>query len=258
MTVIDHLEDLRWGVIRSMIAIIIFTAVAFMATEFVFGVLILGPSRTDFWSYQILCEISDKICIDKLPFTIQSRKLTGQFTMHIAASLTFGFICAFPYVFWEFWRFISPGLYISEKQVARGATFFVSLLFALGVLFGYYILTPLSINFLSNYQVDPSIINEFDISSYVTTVAMLTLACGIIFQLPMVVLFLSQLGIVTPALMKVYRRHTIIGVLFFSALITPPDIISQCFITLPIMLLYEISIFISRIVNKRRIAKLES
>lgn len=252
MSFLDHLEELRWHLIRAAAAIVILSVVALVSKEFVFGTLILGPSRTDFFTYQMLCKLSDVTCIQDLPFIIQSRKITGQFTMHIAASITVGLITAFPYVFWEIWRFIKPGLYASEQKTASGATFFVSLLFTLGVLFGYYVITPLSINFLSHYQVDPSVMNEFDITSYVSTVTMLTLVCGFMFQLPMVVLFLSRVGIVTPELMRYFRRHAMIVILAMAALLTPPDVISQFLISLPLFFLYEISIRISARVARKR------
>lgn len=260
MGILDHLEELRWHVIRAVLAILVFTAVAFVAKDIVFGKIILGPSKINFFTYQFFCQLSTITCIDSLPFILQNRIITGQFTMHIAASIAFGFMCAFPYVFWEIWRFVAPALYNDERNVARGATFFVSLLFGIGVLFGYFLITPLSINFLSNYQVDPTILNEIDISSYVTTVAMLTLGCGLMFQLPIVVFFLSQVGIVTPEMMRTYRKHSIVVILFVSALITPPDVISQCLVGFPIWILYEISVLISASIQKKRnlvIAKAE-
>lgn len=253
MTFLDHLEQLRWHIIRSGISIFVFAIAAFFAKDFVWGVLLLGPSQPDFFSYRKLCELghllnSSAFCIEELPFIIQSREMTGQFTMHIASSIVIGLICAFPYTFWEIWRFISPGLYPKERRMTRGATFFVSILFAMGILFGYYMLAPLSINFLGNYQVDPSILNEFDIKSYVTTVTMLVLASGLMFQLPIVVYFLSEAGLVTPEIMKSYRRHAIVIILVLSAVLTPPDVISQILMSLPMILLYQASIFISKIV----------
>lgn len=251
MSFLDHLEELRWHIIRAFIAIGAFAVVAFVSKSFVFGTVLLGPSKTDFWTYRMLCKLSEllntqALCIDVLPFIIQSRQMTGQFTMHIASSLAVGITCAFPYAFWEIWRFIKPGLYVNEKQVARGAVFFVSLLFMIGITFGYFILTPLSVNFLSNYQIDPSILNEFDIVSYVTTVTTLVLACGLLFQLPMVVLFLTKAGLVTPSLMRAYRKHGIVAIFLLGAMLTPPDPFSQVLIAIPLIGLYEFSISISR------------
>ncbi|WP_338224725.1 twin-arginine translocase subunit TatC [Algoriphagus confluentis] len=260
MSFLDHLEALRWHLLRSVAAILIFTVLAFLAKNIVFGQLILGPSKIDFFTYRILCQIGNSLgitalCIDDLPFTIQSRQMTGQFSMHMTSSFVVGFIAAFPYVFWEVWRFISPGLYDQEKNAARGAVFFVSLLFLLGAAFGYYVLSPLSINFLSNYQLDPSITNEFDITSYVTTLTMLVLASAIMFQLPVVVYFLSMSGLVTSKMLKAYRRHSIVVILVVSAIITPPDVISQLLIAMPILVLYEIGISIAKRLEKKRALK---
>ena len=178
--------------------------------------------------------------------------MTGQFSMHITSSIVLGIIVAFPYFFWEMWRFVSPALYDNEKKTSRGATFFVSLLFMSGVLFGYYIVAPISINFLANYQVDASVLNEFDITSYVSTLTMLVLACGLMFQLPMVILFMSKAGIINPQILKKYRKIAIVVILVISAFITPPDPISQLLISFPLIILYEISIYISGIIHKRK------
>ena len=256
MSFLDHLEELRWHLIRSLISIGVFSIAAFLSKKIIFHDIVLAPARTDFWTYQFLCRMaeilgSQTLCIDELPFILQSRQLTGQFTMHVASSLVIGLIVSFPYVFWEFWRFMAPGLYPKERKASRGATFFVSLLFMMGVSFGYYIISPLSINFLSNYSLDTSISNEFDIISYVSTISMIVLACALMFQLPIVVYFLSKAGLVSPQLMKRFRRHSIVVILVISAILTPPDIISQILIAIPLLLLYEVSIIISRVVLKR-------
>ncbi|MEQ9305673.1 MAG: twin-arginine translocase subunit TatC [Marinoscillum sp.] len=263
MTFLDHLEELRWHLIRSLGAILVFAVAAFMSKTLVFHTIILGPSRIDFLTYQWLCQLSDllnseALCINELPFIIQSRQMTGQFSMHVTSSFVIGIICAFPYAFWEIWRFIKPGLYPKERKAARGATFFVSLLFSMGVTFGYFIVTPISINFLSNYQLDPTIMNEFDIISYVSTVITLILACGILFQLPIVVYFLTRAGLITPELMKTYRRHAIIIILVLGAMLTPPDPFSQVLIALPLFGLYQVSIFISaRVIKKEQSTEIQ-
>ena len=255
MSFLDHLEELRWHIIRSLLAIIVFAVLAFISKGFVFGMIILGPSKVDFWTYRMLCELSillnsKALCIDELPFIIQSRQMTGQFAMHISSSFVIGIICAFPYAFWEIWRFIKPGLYPKERKAARGATFYVSMLFGLGVLFGYFIVTPISINFLSNYQIDPTILNEFDIISYVGTVTTLVLACGILFQLPIVVYFTTKAGLVTSDLMRTYRKHAIVVILVLGAMLTPPDPFSQVLIAVPLVGLYQISIGIAKRVER--------
>ena len=233
----------------------IFAILAFLSKSIVFGKIILGPSKSDFWTYKVLCEIGQWInvnafCIEKLPFIIQSRQMAGQFMMHISSSFVIGIICAFPYAFWEFWRFISPGLYPNERKAARGATFYVSILFFIGVFFGYFILTPISINFLANYQLDPSILNEFDIISYVGTITTLVLASGLLFQLPMIILFLTKAGIVNKEILRSYRKHAIVVILVFGAMLTPPDPFSQIVMAIPLVGLYEISILISSKVKK--------
>nr|WP_241265224.1 twin-arginine translocase subunit TatC [Algoriphagus aestuariicola] len=260
MSFLDHLEALRFHLLRSIAAILVLSVIAFLAKSIVFGEIILGPSKVDFFTYRMLCKLGNlmgisALCIDELPFTIQSRQMTGQFTMHMTSSIVVGFIAAFPYVFWEVWRFISPGLYDKEKNAARGAVAFVSLLFLLGAAFGYYVLSPLSINFLANYQLDPSILNEFDITSYVTTLTMLVLASAIMFQLPVVVYFLSMSGLVTSKMLKDYRRHSVVVILVLSAIITPPDVISQLLIAMPILVLYEVGIGIAKRLEKKRAVK---
>lgn len=257
MSFLDHLEQLRWHLLRSILAVFVFTVAAFLAKSFVFGTVILGPSKPDFITYRTLCQVADAfsippLCIEELPFIIQSRQMTGQFSMHMTSSLVIGLIIAFPYLFWEIWRFVSPGLHENERKAARGAVFFVSVLFFLGAAFGYFILAPLSINFLSNYQVDPSIMNEFDITSYISTLSMLVIASAIMFQLPVVIYFLSMSGLVSSTWLRSYRRHAIVVILIVSALITPPDVISQLLIAMPILVLYEVGIKIAVRLEKKR------
>ncbi|MTI21166.1 twin-arginine translocase subunit TatC [Fulvivirga sp. RKSG066] len=261
MSFIDHLEELRWHLIRSLIAVMALSIAAFVSVDFVFNTVIFGPAKPDFWTFRMLCNVgelinSTAICIDDIPLKIQSRKMTGQFTMHITSSFVIGIIVAFPYIFWEFWRFISPGLHLNEKKVSRGAVFFVTLLFSIGVMFGYYIMSPLAVNFLSNYQVSDIVMNEFDITSYVSTLITLVLGSGFLFQLPIVVYFLSKIGIVTPELMRSYRKHAIVVILVLGAMLTPPDPLSQILIAFPLFGLYEMSILISRRVNKKRLKDL--
>ena len=260
MSFLDHLEALRWHLLRSVSAVLILTVIAFLAKSIVFGVIILGPSKVDFITYRLFCDLGNylgvaALCIEELPFTLQSREMTSQFSMHMTSSLVVGFIVAFPYLFWEVWRFISPGLYDKEKNAARGAVFFVSFLFFMGASFGYFVLAPMSINFLSNYQLDPTIINEFDISSYISTLTMLVLASAIMFQLPVVVYFLSKSGLVTAAMLRSYRRHAIVIILVVSAIITPPDVISQILIAMPILVLYEAGIQIAKRLEKEKAVK---
>lgn len=264
MSFLDHLEELRWHLVRSVIAVFVISIAAFVAVDFVFNTIILGPAQPDFWTFRMLCKLSDltniaALCIQDIPFKIQSRQMTGQFTMHITSSFVIGIIVAFPYIFWEFWRFISPGLHMNERSVSRGAVFSVTFLFTLGILFGYYFLSPISVNFLSNYQVSELVVNEFDITSYVGTVTTLVLGSGILFQLPIVVFFLSKVGIITPQTMRTYRKHAIVVILILGAILTPPDPLSQILIAFPLLGLYEFSILISKYVyrKKRKAEELE-
>ena len=252
---LDHLEALRWHLIRGFAAVFIFSAIAFISKNILFHSILLAPSRLDFWTYELLCQIgnwldSELICIKKLPFIIQSRKLTGQFLMHISASIVAGIICGFPYLFWEIWRFVKPALYNREQEITRGVTFFVSLLFFFGIGFGYFMVTPISINFLANYTIDPTIVNEFDIVSYVSTVTTLTLACGLMFQLPIAIYFLAKADLITSEVLRRYNKHALVIILFVSAVITPPDIFSQILIGIPIYLLYLASIFVVTKIQK--------
>jgi sec-independent protein translocase protein TatC len=261
MSFVDHLEELRWHIIRALASILVFATIAFLAKGFVFHDIILAPSRTDFLSYRVMCELgqrigSDALCITEMGFTIQSRQMSGQFTMHMLVSLILGLACAFPYAFWEIWRFVKPGLYPQEQQNSRGAVFFVSILFLIGLLFGYYVAAPISINFLAGYQVDPSIINEFDLSSYISTLTTLCLSCAFMFEMPVIVYFLTKAGLLSPETMKLYRRHAIVVILVIAAIITPPDVVSQMLIGVPLILLYEASISVSRSIRKSDLKKL--
>lgn len=256
MSFLDHLEELRWHIIRSLIAIVVFTIAAFAAKSFVIDTVILGPSRVDFWTYDKLCQLSEMVnsrafCVDELPFKIQVRKVSGQFMTHIIVSFVAGLIVGFPYLFWEIWRFIKPGLHPKERKASRGATFSVSFLFALGVLFGYYLISPISVRFFATYEISASLQNEWDLSSYISTVTMIVLGSGLLFQLPVVVYFLTKAGLVSSSLMKKYRKHAIIVILILGAFITPPDPFSQVLIALPLMTLYQLSIFIAKRIERK-------
>jgi sec-independent protein translocase protein TatC len=263
MSFLEHLEVMRWHLLRSIAAIVILALVAFVFKEIVFDKIILAPKEPPFPTNRWLCELGEilgleRICINQNPFTLQTVKMAEQFSMHIIVSLVAGIVIAFPYIFWEFWRFIIPALYDKEKNTARGAVFFTSLLFILGVLFGYYIISPLSVNFLGNYKVSESVISAPTLRSYVQTITSVVLAAGVVFQLPILVYFLSKVGLVTPDFLKKYRRHSLVIIVTLSAIITPPDIFSQVLVALPLMVLYEISIAISKSIMKQHEAEMET
>ena len=263
MSFLEHLEVMRWHLLRSIAAIVILALVAFVFKEIVFDKIILAPKEPPFPTNRWLCQLGEilgleRICINQNPFTLQTVKMAEQFSMHIIVSLVAGIVVAFPYIFWEFWRFIIPALYDKERNTARGAVFFTSLLFILGVLFGYYIISPLSVNFLGNYKVSESVISAPTLRSYVQTITSVVLAAGLVFQLPILVYFLSKAGLVTPDFLKRYRRHSLVVIVTLSAIITPPDVFSQVLVALPLMVLYEIGIAISRRIMKEQDAEEEA
>ncbi|MHA8050785.1 twin-arginine translocase subunit TatC [Aquirufa sp. ROCK-SH2] len=264
MSFMDHLEELRWHIIRSLASIVVFTVTAWIFRNEIFGIIIMGPTKVDFYTNQLLCRVADytgmtSLCMQQADFILQSREVSGQFMMALTQSVIVGLLFAFPYAFFEVWRFIKPGLKNKELKAARGAVFWVSLLFFTGVSFGYFVVAPMAINFLANFKLDPSIQNQFDINDYISLLSMLTLACGLTFQLPMVAYVLSQVGILTPSFMREYRRHALIVILVLAALITPsPDIISQMLVAVPLFGLYEISIFVSAGVLRRKMREEEA
>src|SRR5690606_1616699 len=259
MSFLEHLEELRWHVVRSLGAVIVFTIAAFATAPWIFQNIIFAPARVDFPTFVWMCNLGeffgmgDALCVKDIPFKVQSRFMTGQFSMHIVSSFVIGIIVAFPYITWELWRFIKPGLYHREKNSSRGAVASISFLFILGVLFGYYVMSPVMISFLANYQISDMIVNEFDITSYVGTIVGVVFGSGVLFQLPVVMFFLTKVGIVTPTFLRSYRKHAIVIILIVGAIVTPTaDPLSQSLISVPLYLLYEISILISAAVMRQK------
>ncbi len=261
MGFLDHLEELRWHLIRAAGAIFFFMIIAFVYIKDIYENVILGPSKPDFWTYRMLCKLGDLVhapglCVEKLQFSLMSREVSGQFVMAFTSAAIIGLVFAFPYVFWEIWRFVKPGLKPTESKSARGAVFYVTLLFFSGVFFGYYIVSPMAINFLVTFQISESIENSFDIGSYISLLATLTLVCGVAFQLPVAIFVLTKIGVIGPKFMRTYRKHAIVVILVVSAIITPsPDVTSQILVAIPLYILYEISIFISAKEEKRKLAE---
>lgn len=264
MSFLDHLEVLRWHIIRSLLFIIAASSVAFIYKDIIFDKLLFGPKRADFITYRVLCRLSEKltelfpsmfpdgsICIGQdLPDLINFT-MAGQFTAHIVVSIIAGIVIAFPLIVWEFWRFIKPGLKIKEQRSARGFVFFASLLFLTGVSFGYLVISPMSVNFLMNYEVSELVENKPTLENYNSLITTIVLACGGVFELPILVFFLSKLGLISPRLLKAFRKHAFVAALILSAIITPPDVFSQIFVSIPIMILYEMSIWVSGWVLKK-------
>lgn len=249
----DHLEELRKHIIRSVVAILIMTIIAAASMDLIFHYVLLAPTRPDFWTYRMLCKLGEGMCIDKIEFNPQNLSMAGQITTHIVASIITGAVAAFPYVFWQIWKFIKPGLHPNERKNAGGTVFYVTILFVIGVLFGFYVLAPLSVNFLLTYTLDPSIHNLPEISSYISFIGMLVLGSGIMFQLPVAIYILTRMGIVGPSFLRKYRKQAIVVIFIIAAIFTPsPDFFTQSVVALPLYLLFELSIFISAGVAKRK------
>lgn len=261
MSFLDHLEELRWHLIRSTLAVVIIGIVAFTMSGFIFDSVIFTLTKMDFPTYKFFCKVATFIgfesdfCAEELPFTIQNRTMGGQFSADIWTSIWAGFIVSFPYVLWEMWKFISPGLHENERKNSRGFILVASLLFFTGVLFGYYVVAPLSIHFLGTYRVSDLVTNEIDISSYISALRTSVIACGILFELPIIIFFLTKVGLITPEIMKKYRKIALVIVLILSAVITPPDVTSQIIVAIPVVILYQISIYISKLALKREAKK---
>ncbi len=261
MSFLDHLEELRWHIVRSALAIVLFAIVAFVMKDLIFDQIILRPRLPEFWTNRMLFKLGELVNVDALkinqePLKIQSIRIAGQFSMHIWTSIIAGFIIASPVVFYEFWKFIKPALYDKERSHAKGAVFYTSFLFGCGVVFGYFLIVPLSIHFLGTYEVSSEVENQINLKSYIGSVTSITMATGVVFLLPIFSYFLSKVGLVTPKFMKTYRRHAYVVMLLLSAIITPPDIFSQVMVCFPLIFLYEIGIMISRRVVRKQEEKL--
>lgn len=257
MSFLDHLEVLRWHILKAFLGVFAMAIIAFIFKDIVFSRIILAPKSPDFPTNIFLCNIGKmtgvlKLCINTLPLEIISIKMAGQFTMHIMVSLIAGLVVAFPYVFYQFWSFVVPAMKDNEKRHSRGAVFASSFLFITGVLFGYFIISPLTVHFLGSYSVSPEVTNQINLISYVSTLASVVLASGIIFELPVLAYFLTKAGLITPQFMRKFRRHSLVAILLLSAIITPPDVFSQILVAVPLIILYEVGIMISsRIVKKQ-------
>ncbi|HPR32702.1 MAG TPA: twin-arginine translocase subunit TatC [Prolixibacteraceae bacterium] len=262
MSFLQHLEELRWHIVRALLVSVLFMVLAFINRSFLFNEVILKPKSPDFFSNRMFLELShwltdvfgidsSALAINQSPLNLVNIDMAGQFVSHIKISIVAGLIIASPYIVWEIWRFIKPALHQNEKKTSRGAVFTISSLFLTGILFGYYLIVPLSIHFLSTYIVSQEVVNTIKLNSYIGTVTSVTFASGVIFELPVVVYFLSKIGLLTPGFMRKYRRHAYVLLLIISAIITPPDVFSQILVCIPLIILYEISVFISRSVVKK-------
>jgi len=256
MSFLEHLEELRWVILHSVIAVVACMFIAFFFKEFLFDTVILGPTKPEFWTNRMMCQLGElvnkNLCINTEPVNFINIKMAGQLTVHFAVAMISGAIIAIPYVIYQIWEFLKPALKDNERKGSGGAVTIISLLFIIGVLFGYFFLTPISIYFLTTYNVSAEVVNQIYIRSYISTVASICLACGVIFELPVLAFFLTKIGILTPDFMKKYRRHAIVVIFIIAAVITPPDVFSQTLVAIPILVLYELSIIISKNVIKKK------
>lgn len=262
MSFIDHIEELRWHIIRALLAIIIAAIVAFIYIDNIFHDVILGPARPEFVSYRAICWLAEKLsipslCMEELNIQFQNTIMSGQFMMSFSVSFMMGFIIAFPYVLWELWRFIKPALSPKEVKSARGIVFWSSLLFFMGVLFAYFVIAPFTINFFAGYTLSPLFKNIITIDSYYDSMVDMILGIGLVFELPVIVYFLSRIGLLTPQLMRSKRSYAILIIIVLAAIITPPDVFSLWLVSLPLFILYQVSITISERAHKELLKKRE-
>ena len=256
---LNHLEELRWRLVRSAVAIVLVAVVVFVFTEPIVQHVFMNMKEADFATYKYLCKLGhliglgDGMCIDTIEIkSIQSLDMTGQFNTNMYMALIGGVIVAFPFIFWQMWGFVKPALKDKELKVSKGVIFWASLLFFLGIGFGYFLISPLCVQFFGNYKILDNVDNNFRINSYLSMITTTTFLTGLFFELPVVIYISTKLGLVSPELLKKYRRHAIVIVLILSALITPPDVISQVMVAIPIMLLYESGIYVSKLVIRRK------
>jgi sec-independent protein translocase protein TatC len=265
MSFFGHIDALRGHLFRSSLVVVVLSVVLFCYPEILFDKIILGPLKSDFLTYRAFCKIGhwlqsvnilkdpNDLCFGHYTFKLQSLGLSDQFTSQMWIAFVGGLMVGSPYVLWEVWRFIKPALKEKEKKASTGFILSATTLFLSGVLFSYYIIVPLMINFLGNYQVSTMVENNFTMDSYISTVSTLSLATGIVFELPIFVYFLTKFGIITPQFMRKYRKHAIVVILIVAAVITPgPDVTSQMLVAFPLYFLYEASIFVSYFEYKRK------
>jgi len=248
---LSHLEQLRWHLVYSFLAIFMFTVISFVNIKVIFDYFIFSFLDPQFPTYSFLCSISKTLCLDPISLQFQNIDIAGQFNMSLLVAFTAGIIFSFPYILWEIWLFIKPGMYKSERRYAKLLILTSAGLFILGIFFGYYLITPLSLNFLSNYTVSDIIINDINFISFVRTITKFILLCGFVFQFPLVIYFLAKFNLVSKAFLKTHRKHAFVLVLILASIITPPDVFSQILISVPLMILYELSIIVVHFVQKK-------
>lgn len=249
MSFLDHLEELRWRLVRSAIAIVLMASVLFWFKEWIMIHVFQSMLKADFISFRMMCEWFG-ICSVDVNVQMQSTSVSGQFSYALMMSVLGGIVLSSPYIFYQLWSFIKPGLKKNEKSAMNGLFIYVSFLFLLGILFGYFIVAPLCIQFFGNFTLSPDIENNFTVDSYMSMILSTIFYSGLFFLLPVVIYILAKMDIVSSEFLRKYRKHAIVGVLILSAIITPPDLISQIIVAIPITILYEIGILVARRVER--------
>ena len=251
MSFLNHLEELRWRLVKCAIAILIFAIAIWVCHQLIMDHLFLVMLKSDFITFQIFCKYLG-VCVENAPVQMQSTTVSGQFSYAILMSLMGGVVLAFPFIVFQLWKFVQPGLKGNEKKGIKGIVFYISLLFFLGILFGYFVVAPLSVMFFGTFTMSPNIENNFTINSYMSLILSAIFYCGLFFLLPIVSYFLTKIGLFGSGFLKKYRKHALVVILILSAIITPPDVFSQIVVTIPVYLLYEISILVAKRIEKKR------
>lgn len=243
MNFFDHLEELRKRIVWSAIAVVSMAVVIFIYQEWIMDNIFLNLKNPDFITYRLFCQYLG-VCVTEIPVEMHSNNMGGQFGYSMMMSFVGAVIVVAPFIFYQLWAFVKPGLKKNEIQVFKGIVFYISLLFFIGIAFGYFVVAPLTVQFFGSYQISKQIVNFFTISSYMSTIISTVFYSGLFFLLPVILYVASKLGIITAAFLKKYRRHAIMVVLILAAVITPPDVISQIIVSIPILLLYEIGVLV--------------
>lgn len=258
MSFLDHVDDLRKHLVKSALAILVLSIIAFFYIDNIFDDIILGPLHHDFFTYRKLCEWShsyyhnDQLCVKDFQITLQNTEMAGQFMMSFKLAFLAGIILSMPYILYQVWKFIQPALNQKETKGSKGFVFYTGFLFGLGILFGYFVLCPISINFFATYTLSPLVKNEINIQSIVSFMSLLVLGTGLIFELPVLMYFLARIGIISSTFLKKYRKYAFVIILIVAAIVTPPDIVSQVILTIPLYMLFEIGVFITKRVENNK------
>lgn len=260
MSFLEHLEELRWHLVRASAAVVAGAIICFIEAEFILDQILFAPTKSYFFTNRAFAWIAQRfdapdLAINTQPFNVVNYDMAGQFTVNLSIALIGGIIIAIPYIFWEFWRFIKPALYEKERQHATGAVFYTTFLFLMGILFGYYLIVPLSTHFFGSYRVSAEVPNLINLNSYISSVTTVILGSGVVFELPIIIYFLSKVGLISSEFLMNYRKHAYVLLLLLAAIITPPDVFSMLIVSGPLILLYELGVFLAKRIEKKRITE---